>query len=342
MTKEINNGQVRSSTRNGGLGLIFVLLLLALLAFSFWYPRDDGRTYGDVALLDAQNFKSKAINKTRGIYECATQGCKSKNTDLLANSVTPNETKVSEGTIDRPAAQEASVVTSSSSPPSSTTSSTTETSNLPVFHTNPILPPGVKNTAPYSNAASAAPLATGTPKPAQATPQGSQFPVTTASVQDLAGAAPMPDSPSAGQSFQSYPVFPSQQDPSPGTYRPQAKQFSAPPDRSTASDGVNAQPDKYLHAARQSIAQHRYREAIALYRKQLSENPGDIDAYGELGNLFMFTQRYPEAAQNYYEAATRLLDAGLPAAVRPLLPVIERYEPVLAKLLKQKAAQFDR
>jgi tetratricopeptide (TPR) repeat protein len=107
-------------------------------------------------------------------------------------------------------------------------------------------------------------------------------------------------------------------------------------------DYLGEQPGGALLAARQAIMQHRYPEAMAIYRRQIAGNPENIDAYGELGNVLWFTEHRQEAAQNYYEAATRLLDRGQLDVARPLLPAIEQYEPVLASLLRRKAAQFDR
>jgi hypothetical protein len=331
MTEEINNRQVRSSVRNGGLGLILVLLLVAFLIFSFWYPRDDGRTYGDVALLEAQNFKSKVMRDIHVAYECTTKESKSKGIDLAVNSAALDGAKASGGALTFPATQEAAVAVGVSDTLSSSLSTAAEIANLPIFHTNPILPPGVIN----SNAA--VPLTYSSAS--SATPQGAPLSVPAPNRQALAGIAPIPDSPQTGQSFQPYPIFSGGQEAFAGSYRPQSGQFSAPPE---GSEGASIQPDNFLLAARESIAGHRYQEGVLLYRKQLSDNPSDIDAYGELGNVLMFAQNYPYAAKNYYEAATRLLDAGLPEVAKPLLPVIERYEPLLANLLKQKAAQLDR
>ena len=46
--------------------------------------------------------------------------------------------------------------------------------------------------------------------------------------------------------------------------------------------------------------------------------------------------RFSEAAQNYYEAATRLVDAGHVDAIAPLMPIMEKYEPMLATLIREK------
>ena len=66
------------------------------------------------------------------------------------------------------------------------------------------------------------------------------------------------------------------------------------------------------------------------------------DAYGELGNVYVTIGRFPEAAQNYYEAATRLVDAGHISSVARLMPIMERYEPMLAALIKEKIAPSGR
>jgi LysM repeat protein len=336
MTKKINYGQAGFSIRNGHLGLILVLLLLALLVFSFWYPRDDGQTYGDVALLDAQEFKSKALQKVRGVYQCATQGCNCKVSDLVGNQLLATTgTTTNGGEIIPPPKQDPADVSNSSA-----TTFTTEDQKLPVPHISPIFTPEIMNNAasltPYSNASSASQGTTGTPPPAKTAPMELPFSVVTPSAQVVMAPASRATPPSAEQSPQAYSAVPSQKAPFVGTYQQQSGQPLFP----TADSSY--QPSRNLLAARQLLAEKRYQEAIAHYRKQLFENPDDVDAYGELGNMHLLTQHYVEAAQNYYEAATRLLDHGFPNIVAPLLPVIERFEPLLANLLRQKAAQNDR
>lgn len=359
MTEEINNRQrqARSSPQSGSFGLVLVLLLVVLLVFSFWYPRDDGQTYGDVALLEAQKFKSKVIHKTRETYECATNGCKSKGADLAANSVAPPDvTKASENLITRPAVQESSaaIVASNLTDLPSIAPVISETTKLPDFRALQIIPPGETSKcsvvapppcADTSKAAPEAALALPLPALAQAAPQihqgASSVPAPFGTMALLNGAA-IPDSSQNSKKIRPYPVSPpSGQDTFSPPHSSQQMQFSVP-EKTAPINAPSVQSGIFLLAARESVARHRYQEAISLYRKQLSDNSGDIDAYGELGNLLMLFRYYPEAAQNYYEAATRLLDAGLPEAVRPLLPLIERYQPVLASWLKQKTAQLDR
>ena len=94
-----------------------------------------------------------------------------------------------------------------------------------------------------------------------------------------------------------------------------------------------------LATARKSALAGRPGEAIHEYLQYLASNPHDFNAYGELGNVYMKIGRYPEAAQNYYEAATRLIDARQINAIASLMPIIQMYEPMLANLLNQKIAR---
>ena len=107
-----------------------------------------------------------------------------------------------------------------------------------------------------------------------------------------------------------------------------------PPLQVSAADG--------LDSARQAAAAGHLPEAIRQYVQYLAKHPNDGDAYGELGNVYLKGKHFPEAAQNYYETATRLIDAGYADAVAPLMPIIERYEPMLATLIKEKIAHSRR
>lgn len=109
------------------------------------------------------------------------------------------------------------------------------------------------------------------------------------------------------------------------------------PDRSTEQRIPEATGG--LVPARIAAMEGRYGEAVSAYRRYLSIHPNDMNAFGELGNVYMAIGKFPEAAQNYYEAATRLIDAGRPQQLVPLMPVIRRYEPMLAALLDRKASR---
>lgn len=92
--------------------------------------------------------------------------------------------------------------------------------------------------------------------------------------------------------------------------------------------------------ARKAARERRYGTAIHTYESYLETNPGDADAWGELGNVLLSAGRPREAAQNYYEASTRLIDQGRVGAVYPLLPVVKQYQPQLAIILHQKMARL--
>lgn len=325
-----NSGKTRPSTGTGSFGLILVLLLLALLAFSFWYTGPDGRTYGDAALQDAQEFTAKVVRKAKRVYHCAVQGCKNKPTqeaiapapatepeaNTMAQAATP-------ATATEPTAPAATSPSAAASSPATTTAAapaTAEAAAPPVFRTNPILPPGVlsNSQAPKLPAeAAGTPLAAPTPEPAMLAP----------APQNLSAPTTAP---------QAYVPF----------SNPQVSVSNAgpvlPPATPAAVERAAQPVARQLLSARRSLQEHRYQDAIALYRKQLAETPDNIDAYGELGNTLLLVQRHQEAAQSYYEAATRLLDAGLADSAMRMLPVIEQYEPILAGLLRTKAARLGR
>lgn len=323
-----DSGKTRPSTGTGSFGLILVLLLLALLAFSFWYTGPDGRTYGDAALQDAQEFTAKVVRKAKRVYHCAIQGCKNKPTqEAIAPAPAtepepePNATAqaATPAAATEPPPPAAASPAAAASTPATTTAAvpaTAETPSLPVFRTNPILPPGVlSNTQAPKIPADAAGTTQAPPTPEPAPPQNLH---------------------ESTRPAQAYPPFITPQ--APISYASPV----APPANPPAVERTVQPTPKQLLAARRALQERRYQDAISLYRKQLSDNPDDIDAYGELGNTLLLVQRYQESAQSYYEAATRLLDAGLSDSAMPLLPVIEQYEPVLANLLKQKAARLGR
>jgi hypothetical protein len=97
-----------------------------------------------------------------------------------------------------------------------------------------------------------------------------------------------------------------------------------------------------LAVARQVAMAGRLAESAREYHKYLVKHPNDGNAYGELGNVYMKLGRFSEAAQNYYEVATRLVDSGYVDSVAPLMPVMERHEPMLAALIQEKIARTRR
>ncbi len=139
--------------------------------------------------------------------------------------------------------------------------------------------------------------------------------------------------PPSSQALQSAPA-PQTLLPAPPAVRPDLRQRQEQKLRNETLDD--------LGFARKSAVAGRQREAINAYLQHLYKHPNDGNAYGELGNVYMMMGRYPEAAQNYYEAATRLVDAGQINVVMSLLPVIAEHEPMLASLIRQKMARMAR
>jgi tetratricopeptide (TPR) repeat protein len=133
---------------------------------------------------------------------------------------------------------------------------------------------------------------------------------------------------------------------------PQAQRSQAPyllpaphvprPDQRLGQASVAAPVNDSLAPARDAAAAGRFPDSVREYLQYIARHPNDGDAYGELGNVYIKIGRFPEAAQNYYEAATRLVDAGHVNAAGRLMPIIERYEPMLAALIKEKIAPAGR
>lgn len=301
---EYNNpSTIRTSAGKASIGLILVLLLLGLLAFSFWYPREDGRTYGDVALLEAQNFTAKAMRKARRTMDCVTQGCK----DALPQAAAPATTDVAVATAETTGA----APTPTPLPAVPATAQQGESASLPVFRTNPILPPAIPQ----------GPMGAPEPQPTAPHPMTAQAPLNPPLGPQVVAPFPETQAPFGNP----YPM-------APGPF-PFGQMQASP----ASPTGPAASP---LDAARRAMAERRYPIAVSLYRQQLSAEPDNIDAYGELGNALLLMQRPNEASQSYYEAATRLLDRGMLDTATPLLLVIDRHEPMLAGLLRQKAARL--
>lgn len=100
-----------------------------------------------------------------------------------------------------------------------------------------------------------------------------------------------------------------------------------------AADAVAA--NKALQQARQSYWQRDVNAAIENYRLAIKADPNQPDAYGELGNIYLSQGRYREAAEVYYEAATRLLEDGRGRQALPLLHIMYRLDPERASRLER-------
>lgn len=93
-----------------------------------------------------------------------------------------------------------------------------------------------------------------------------------------------------------------------------------------------------LETAREAYARGDIGAAIAAYEEFLRQSPDDIDARGELGNVFFAAERFADAARAYYEVAVVLLKRGEADKARALEPAIRRGDPMLADELVKALA----
>lgn len=106
--------------------------------------------------------------------------------------------------------------------------------------------------------------------------------------------------------------------------------------------GETARLDPQVIAARQAYANRQYADSIRIYRAYVARVNDDPSVFGELGNVLLAAGRPQEAAQAYYEASSRLIDAGQPGNVYLLLPHIEQSDPLLAAVLTRRLASLPR
>lgn len=91
-----------------------------------------------------------------------------------------------------------------------------------------------------------------------------------------------------------------------------------------------------LTQARQAFATGNLQGAINGYQAVLAQNPNDINALGELGNVYYMTGWMPQATQTYFDAANKAIDQNRPDVAEALLPVIVRGNPMLASQLQDR------
>jgi thioredoxin-like negative regulator of GroEL len=166
--------------------------------------------------------------------------------------------------------------------------------------------PDVTNTGSSRSAAeSAAPPPSGERGQAQ----------TAAAPQASAANAPAAKSPAAAEA--------------PAAAPPQA---SAPP-----APEANSSAD-LLARARQAYARKDTDAAIDAYRAYIAQNPEAIGARGELGDVYFAAGRKQDAAQMYFECATKNLDAGNIAGAKALIGAVRQGDPSLAGDLEHRVA----
>lgn len=101
----------------------------------------------------------------------------------------------------------------------------------------------------------------------------------------------------------------------------------------------SAGSEQDLYKAREAFAAGNVDGAIAAYKEVLAKQPGNADAMGELGNVYYMTGRTGEAAQSYFDAASKSLEKSKPEVAQALLPAIAQGNPALAMELQQKLMQ---
>ena len=84
-----------------------------------------------------------------------------------------------------------------------------------------------------------------------------------------------------------------------------------------------------LETARAAFARGDLNASIAAYRAVLDANPDDVEARGELGNVYFNAGRTDEATTTFYDTALRLIAKGQPDAARALIPAVRRSQPAL-------------
>ena len=109
-------------------------------------------------------------------------------------------------------------------------------------------------------------------------------------------------------------------------------QASAPP-RSEANSSADL-----LARARQAYARKDTDAAIDAYRAYIAQNPEAIGARGELGDVYFAAGRKQDAAQMYFECATKNLDAGNIAGAKALIGAVRQGDPSLASDLEHRVA----
>lgn len=113
-----------------------------------------------------------------------------------------------------------------------------------------------------------------------------------------------------------------------------------PESASTGAFAFNAAPAVTIETARRAFAQGDLHNSLNAYWEYIARNPGDIDARGELGNVYLLNGNVQDAAQTYYELSKMLIDQNQPDLVPALLPVIAMVNPEQAEELMDMMSWF--
>jgi hypothetical protein len=353
------------------------ILLMILVVVLFTYDQVAFKDFRENAYSHTEPLVAEWSQKAKRLYQCGIPGCKSAKAPTAAAGVgaaKPADVAVAGQTgnpvqADASAPQPATAVASAapSATPATEGQAPAGAVNYPAYPAYPPYPPyygfGNGGSADTANGS-----AGNTPPSNTVSPQAAQ------AVQPPT--PPKPEAAPGKPDYPNYPAYPSMESaasPSPANaqqaYQPPAMATQAqsdpvppkllpvtPPVRpdQRAAKGADPRPNPSaerpmgqvaadgLFLARQAATAGRFPEAVHEYLQYLTKHPEDGNAYGELGNVYLTVGRFQEAAQNYYEVATRLVDLGQLAALPRLMPIIERYEPRLAVLIHQKIANRSR
>lgn len=91
-----------------------------------------------------------------------------------------------------------------------------------------------------------------------------------------------------------------------------------------------------VSGARQAFASGDMQGAIKAYQAVLAQNPSNLDALGELGNVYYRAGWMQQASQTYYDAATKAIEQNRLDVAESLLPVIVNGNPMLASQLEER------
>lgn len=345
-------------SRQFWLFLLLIVLIVALVV----YDHGAVRHYGQQAYSKAEKATQKASSWAKNLYACGIPGCgpKSGNANTSPMQTGPDKVAVAEPII-APATPSTAAAANTeaaggtadtqATPPENTVAGnqpqTTGVINYPAYPPYPAYPNyppdasfGARGFGGES-APSGGPVGE-TPPSAPAPAVSSSQPALPYLPPSAPSRPPKPEAAPGKPEYPDYPAYP--QNPSVATPPMMPAPGMVPPSRVPRPDqrvaplASEAMGIDGLAQARKSAQAGRMNESVREYLLYLTSQPNDVDAYGELGNVYMKMGRYPEAAQNYYEAATRLIDAGYLNAVASLMPVIQMHEPMLATLLNKKIA----
>jgi hypothetical protein len=347
------------------LAIVFLILVLVL------YDHGAVKHYGRQVYSSAALVKHKVSAWGTEIYTCGFPGCGPKSESVAAtpaqtdSAMAPaGDTNIIAPPTSEPDSVPANAATGNASiemphsptlvEPATTTAGAATFPAYPPYPNYPAYPPDSSFGHQGANADSASahnrsssettPLVTTViPSGAQSSPPAAALP---APVPVTPSKPPKPQAAPGNPEYPEYPSYPSY--PSaikPPTALAPPSQFVYPPQPRMTKPGQRSSGNTFeasdgdgLRQARISAQQGNLDASVREYQSYIATHPNDIDAFGELGNVFLQIRRFPDAAQNYYEAATRLIDAGQIQAVRPLMPVIQTHEPMLATLLNKKLA----